>query len=211
MVGVINPNSTQNITYQERIALRASYSLSPGQAFPAESAPSGLPSNTLKPSAAASSVSGKSLSGGAIAGVVVAVLVFVALLAVIFYLFGRNRVHIAWQRSDLLNRSDRLSRTTAWTQNQSHQDGFGSKAPYTPVGYDGFGSPPPRFTPKAYEYPEPYPGFFSSGTNFVDDEPKMSATVGAQELFQPQELSGQGMVELDTVRASRLPQAHTKR
>ncbi|KAK8200793.1 hypothetical protein M8818_006109 [Zalaria obscura] len=104
MVGVINPNSSNQITEQIKLAHQANLMLQPGEAFPNEgiaSSASALASTatatvtatpTSSPTASSTpAASSKKLSSGAIAGIAVGAVAVLAIAGALFYLFGRNR------------------------------------------------------------------------------------------------------------------------
>lgn len=90
MVGVINPNSTQTYAKQLESAENAAYQMTPGEAFPSETASSSSSSSTPADSSNASSHSHPSLSPGAIAGISIGGAAVVILGAVLLYLCGRR-------------------------------------------------------------------------------------------------------------------------
>jgi len=105
MVGVINPNSSVSVQNQYNLALKASYMLQPGEAFPSEQtpivqsiAPSSTSSTPSTPSTSSvtptasvvTSQNNEGLGGGAIAGIVVGSIAGVLILGCLFFLLGRN-------------------------------------------------------------------------------------------------------------------------
>lgn len=90
MVGVINPNATETYDIQLAYAKNATYQMTPGQAFPSETASSPSSSATGGSSSASSSEHHHSLSAGAIAGIAIGGAAVLVLAAALFYLFGRR-------------------------------------------------------------------------------------------------------------------------
>lgn len=92
MVGVINPNSTQTYAEQLESAETAAYQMTPGEAFPSETASSPTSSSSSTPGGASSSSSDShhSLSTGAIAGIAIGGAAVVVLAAALLYLCGRR-------------------------------------------------------------------------------------------------------------------------
>lgn len=94
MVGVINPNATQTYDIQLDYAKNASYQMTPGEAFPSETASSSSPSSSAN--AASGTTSGSSannhhvLSTGAIAGIAIGGAAVLILAAALLYLCGRR-------------------------------------------------------------------------------------------------------------------------
>lgn len=81
------------------------YQLSPGESPPVEGSSSGSSSSD-----SSGSSKGSHLSGGAIAGIVVGVVAFVAILVLLFFVLGRNRVYRQWMSSQ----DGRTERTAHW-------------------------------------------------------------------------------------------------
>ncbi|EEP81614.1 predicted protein [Uncinocarpus reesii 1704] len=94
MVGVINPNRTMTWAEQYAKALKYPYMLVPGESPPAEGTP-GTPSSTPSPAPSSSG-----LGGGAIAGIVIGSVAGIAVLGLLFFLLGRNRVYRKWLTSE---------------------------------------------------------------------------------------------------------------
>lgn len=80
------------------------YQLVPGQAPPTEGKDGGQQSSDNNSS------SSHHLGGGAIAGIVVGVVAFVAILVILFFVLGRNRVYRQWMSSQ----GERSERTARW-------------------------------------------------------------------------------------------------
>ncbi|KAL4800536.1 hypothetical protein BDV19DRAFT_384349 [Aspergillus venezuelensis] len=121
MVGVINPNKTHDWKTQNTAALKAPYMLLPGQSMPAEGNNAGTGTSATHASDSSSSTSPKLdtssphmsepsslssgsssssyLSSGAIAGIVIGAVAVVAILGVLLFLLGRNRVYRKWLSS----------------------------------------------------------------------------------------------------------------
>lgn len=95
MVGVINPNATQTYELQLESAENATFQMTPGEAFPSETASSSGSSATSS-SSSSSSGSGSSssdhhhLSAGAIAGIAIGGAAVLVLAAAVVYLCGRR-------------------------------------------------------------------------------------------------------------------------
>ncbi|KAL4997692.1 hypothetical protein BDV10DRAFT_186074 [Aspergillus recurvatus] len=142
MVGVINPNKTQTWESQRKAALEGPYMLLPGQPMPAEGSspstvtavPHSSPSSTTNhhaplyssPSAGTSS-SSHTLSAGAIAGIAVGSIAFVAILCVLLFLLGRNRVYKQWlsqshEGSGGSASSSKNIRTARWVEASTSAD-----------------------------------------------------------------------------------------
>ncbi|KAL4951693.1 hypothetical protein BDW69DRAFT_196267 [Aspergillus filifer] len=142
MVGVINPNKTHDWKTQNTAALKAPYMLLPGQSMPAEgnnagtgtsathasdsSYPSSPTEDTPSPSMSSpfSSPSPSHLSRRAIAGIVVGAVAVVAVLSVLLFLLGRNRIYRKWLSSSEWNGSAIASsskdvRTVKWALSAS--------------------------------------------------------------------------------------------
>lgn len=100
-------NSTETWESQYNSALTYPYMLSPGQSIPAEGGGTS--------SSSSSSSSGHGLSSGAIAGIVVACVAFVAILMILFFVLGRNRIYSRWAASEDGRTTDRGERTARWT------------------------------------------------------------------------------------------------
>lgn len=93
MVGVINPNSTQTLDNQIAFAKNATFQMTPGEAFPSETAAaSGSTSTSAAPSSTASSNHSSShhLSAGAIAGIAIGAAAVVIIAITLIYLCGRR-------------------------------------------------------------------------------------------------------------------------
>jgi hypothetical protein len=90
MVGVINPNSPNDILKVQKAAKAANFYLSPGQPIPDEG---GNPTSSASPTAstAKSSSGGSSLSDGAIAGIVIGAIGVFALVGLLFFFIGRKK------------------------------------------------------------------------------------------------------------------------
>lgn len=90
MIGVINPNSTETYDIQLSYADNATYQMTPGQAFPTETASSSSTGSTSTGSTTPSSDSHHSLSAGAIAGIAIGGAAVIVLAAALLYLCGRR-------------------------------------------------------------------------------------------------------------------------
>lgn len=93
MIGVINPNTTQNIDAQIKAVGKSTYQVAPGEPIPKEASSSLTNANEPTGSAAPgnSGDSGHHLSGGAIAGIVVGGIAFLAICAALFFYVGRAK------------------------------------------------------------------------------------------------------------------------
>lgn len=100
----IQPNNNTWENFYDK-AKGMPYQLSPGEAPPVEGS-----SNGSSSSDSSGSSSGTHLSGGAIAGIVVGVVAFVAILVLLFFVLGRNRVYRQWMSSQ----DGRTERTAHW-------------------------------------------------------------------------------------------------
>lgn len=94
MVGVINPSANETYEEQYEYAENATYQMTPGEAFPSETAGSTASAATATSGASSSSGSSsddhKSLSAGAIAGIAIGAAALIVLAAALVYLFGRR-------------------------------------------------------------------------------------------------------------------------
>lgn len=90
MVGVINPNATQTYDIQLESAENATFQMTPGEAFPSETASSSSSGSSSGASSSSSSDSHHSLSSGAIAGIVIGATALVLLAVAIFFFFRRR-------------------------------------------------------------------------------------------------------------------------
>ncbi|KAF3762559.1 hypothetical protein M406DRAFT_347569 [Cryphonectria parasitica EP155] len=98
MVGVINPTVNETYEMQYEYAENVTYQMTPGEAFPSETADSTASSATATSgassdgsSSSSSSGSGhKGLSGGAIAGISIGAAAVVVFAVALIYLFGRR-------------------------------------------------------------------------------------------------------------------------
>ncbi|PSR97565.1 hypothetical protein BD289DRAFT_491918 [Coniella lustricola] len=93
MIGVINPTANETYEKQYEYAENVTYQMTPGEAFPSETASSSSSSatSTSGGSSSSSSSSGhKSLSSGAIAGIAIGGAAVLLLAGVLIYLFGRR-------------------------------------------------------------------------------------------------------------------------
>lgn len=92
MIGVINPNATETYDIQLEYAENATFQMTPGQAFPSETASSSGSSSTSSSSSSSSgsSTSHHGLSAGAIAGVAIGGAAVLVLAAALVYLCGRR-------------------------------------------------------------------------------------------------------------------------
>ncbi|KAJ9157845.1 hypothetical protein NKR23_g651 [Pleurostoma richardsiae] len=92
MIGVINPNATWTLAIQEEFVQNATFQLSPGEAFPSETA-----SATATPTSGSTSSSDSDsnshhshLSAGAIAGIAIGAAAVLVLAGALIYLCGRR-------------------------------------------------------------------------------------------------------------------------
>lgn len=91
MVGVINPTANETYELQYEYAENATYQMTPGEAFPSETASSTASSATSTSGSSSSSDSShKSLSAGAIAGIAIGAAAVLLLAGALVYLFGRR-------------------------------------------------------------------------------------------------------------------------
>ena len=164
MVGVINPNASTSLDEQRTLALKATYALSPGEPFPAES-----PANTSDPPSARASQS--KLGTGAIAGVVIACVAVVVLGGLLLFFWGRFKgLRDELRRKDstvVRTSSPRSPRLAFWpsapagsTASQSSLTHYPSPPPVSshakPV--DLAEAPPPAYCPSPMPAPTPDPG-----------------------------------------------------
>ncbi|KAL4941622.1 hypothetical protein BDV06DRAFT_194027 [Aspergillus oleicola] len=184
MVGVINPNETHDWKSQNKAALEAPYMLLPGQSMPAEgggagtgttathvSSSSPISDNNNEPSQSSSSFSSSShLSNGAIAGIVIGSVAVVAVLGVLLFLLGRNRIYKKWLSHSYEGSgmgsasSSRDVRTAKWAFSASAATAAGNGGGDTGDG-DGGGVPGGTLTRPATGFGLPrYPSMEHTGT-----------------------------------------------
>lgn len=82
---------------------------------------------------------GRTLSKGAIAGITVACAAFVAILAALFFVLGRNRVYRRWISSE----DGRTERTARWAMSSSQGDPWTQKSE---LDANAAKPPPPEVT-----------------------------------------------------------------
>lgn len=90
MVGVINPNATFTYEIQLEYAENATYQMTPGEAFPSETASSPSATSTSGASSSSSSSSGSHLGTGAIAGIAIGAAAVAIIAAALLYMCGRR-------------------------------------------------------------------------------------------------------------------------
>lgn len=90
MIGVINPNATESYDVQLEYAENATYQMTPGEAFPSETASSSGSTSTSSSVSSSSSGSHGGLSAGAIAGIAIGGVAVIVLAAALVYLCGRR-------------------------------------------------------------------------------------------------------------------------
>lgn len=165
MVGIINPNASTSLDEQRNLALKATYALSPGEPFPAES-PTNTPSDP--PSARAAR---PKLGTGAIAGIAIASVAGVVLGGLLLFFWGRFKgLRDELRRKDstvVRTSSPRSPRLAFWPSaaagtaaSQSSLTRYPSPPPVSshakPV--DLAEAPPPAYCPSPMPAPTPDPG-----------------------------------------------------
>lgn len=106
MIGVINPNASATYDIQLEYAKNATFQMTPGEAFPSETASSSGSSATSSSSGSGSSHGHHGLSAGAIAGIAIGGAAVLLLAAALIYLCGRRGgLDKAYSRQNRANRN----------------------------------------------------------------------------------------------------------